>query len=140
MLETLPPGFDVTRTDIENVVTFFYDHVRKHPILGRIFAKSIPHQPTAWPEHEAKITRFWANAILHEKEYNGNPMAMHMATPHVHEEHFPIWLDLFEFSLRETLEPKQADSFNAFARRIGRGLQMGLAYRDTPSDQPPRLR
>lgn len=58
-------------------------------------------------------------------------MAVHMATPHVHSNHFPIWLDLFETSLRDCLTTDQADSFNTLARRIGRGLQMGLVLQIT---------
>lgn len=140
MSDTLPPRFNVARTDIERVVTAFYKRVRSHPTLGPVFAQSIPSTADAWEPHEAKIARFWANAILHERSYSGNPMAVHMATPHVHADHFPIWLDLFEATLRDTLNPDQADSFNAFARRIGRGLQMGMMYRDPDPDQPPSLR
>lgn len=140
MSNILPPRIDVTRHDIERVVSVFYRKIRKHPTLGPIFAKSIPASKELWEAHEEKIARFWANAILHEKEYSGNPMATHMTLPHVHAEHFAVWLDLFEVCLRETLRADQVDSFDAFARRIGRGLKMGLTYRDTPSDQPPSLR
>lgn len=139
MSDTLPPRFDVTRTDIERVVTVFYKRIRSHPILGPAFAQSIPNTSEAWKPHETKIANFWANAILHERSYSGNPMAVHMSTPHVHADHFPIWLDLFEASLRDTLQPNQAHSFNALARRIGRGLQMGLTYQRAAPDQPPNL-
>ena len=135
----LPPRINVSRSEIERVVTKFYTCIRNHPILGPVFAQSIPNTADAWHPHEAKIANFWANAILHERSYSGNPMAVHMTTPHVHVDHFPIWLDLFEETLRDTLHPDQADSFNAFARRIGRGLQMGLMYRSDNSDQPPSL-
>lgn len=140
MSDTLPPRFNVTRTDIERVVAAFYKRVRSHPTLGPVFAKSIPGTTDAWNPHEAKIVRFWANAILHERSYSGNPMAVHMATPHVQADHFPIWLDLFEATLQDTLNPDQADSFNAFARRIGRGLEMGMMYRNQDPTQPPSLR
>ena len=139
MSDTLPPRFDVSRADIEQVVTLFYKRIRSHPTLGPVFAQSIPSTSEAWNPHEAKIANFWANAILHERSYSGNPMAVHMSTPHVHADHFPIWLDLFEASLRDTLRPDQANSFNALARRIGRGLQMGLVYQRTAPDQPPNL-
>ena len=139
MSNILPPRFDVSRSEIERVVAEFYKRIRSHPELGPVFAKSIPSTSDAWGPHEEKITRFWANAILHERSYSGNPMAVHMATQHVHAEHFPIWLDLFEASLRDTLRPDQADSFNALARRIGQGLRIGLTYQRQPADQPPNL-
>jgi hemoglobin len=135
----LPPRIDVNRTDIERVVSVFYKRIRNHPVLGPVFAKSIPGTTDAWNPHEAKIANFWANAILHERSYSGNPMAVHMSKPHVHVDHFPIWLDLFEACLHDTLPDTQAKSFNAFARRIGRGLQMGLMYRDPDPDLPPNL-
>ncbi|MBE9477014.1 MAG: group III truncated hemoglobin [Proteobacteria bacterium] len=139
MSNALPPRIDVTRNDIERVVASFYKRIRSHPVLGPVFAKSIPDNHEAWNPHEAKIANFWANAILHERSYSGNPMAVHMSKPDVHADHFPVWLDLFEATLRDTLTTQQADSFNAFARRIGRGLQMGLMYRDPDTDQPPNL-
>jgi hemoglobin len=139
LFSTLPPRIDVTRTEIERVVAVFYKRIRSHPTLGPVFAKSIPSTRDAWGPHEAKIANFWANAILHERSYSGNPMAVHMSTPHVHADHFPLWLDLFEECLREILTPRQADSFNAFARRIGRGLQMGMIYRDPDPNRPPNL-
>ncbi len=140
MSNALPPRIDVNRADIERVVAVFYKRIRTHPVLGPVFAKSIPNTTDAWNPHEAKIACFWANAILHERSYSGNPMTVHMATPHVHADHFPVWLDLFETSLRDTLRPDQADSFNALARRIGQGLQMGLTYRNQDPAQPPSLR
>ena len=139
MSSALPPRFDITRNDIEQVVSVFYRRIRNHPTLGPIFAQSIPSTADAWGPHEAKIANFWANAILHERSYSGNPMAVHMSTPHVHADHFPVWLDLFEACLRDTLPDAQANSFNAFARRIGRGLQMGLMYRNADPAQPPNL-
>ena len=81
--EVLPPRFDISRVEIEQVVAAFYKRIRNHPVLGTIFAKSIANTPDAWAPHEDKIARFWANAILHEHIYVGNPMAVHMATPHI---------------------------------------------------------
>jgi len=71
--------FDITADQINQVVTVFYAEIRRHPVLGPIFANHIPD--TDWPEHEDKIARFWRNAILREKNYNGNPMREHLSRP-----------------------------------------------------------
>ena len=127
----------VTRTDIERVVSRFYIQVRAHPVLGPIFANAIAKTEQAWPEHEDKIARFWANAILQERAYSGNPMQTHMTVSDIRAEHFAIWLNLFEETLHKTLTPEQAMPFDRLARRIGRGLKMGIEY--AQNDGPPIL-
>ncbi|MDA7551847.1 globin family protein, partial [Rhodobacteraceae bacterium] len=57
------PRVPVTHADIEMVVGKFYARVRGHPLLGPIFFSTISHDPDLWREHEAKIARFWANAL-----------------------------------------------------------------------------
>ncbi|GHA51679.1 hypothetical protein GCM10008927_16400 [Amylibacter ulvae] len=92
--------------------------------MAPIFAISI--SADAWPSHEDKITRFWANAILHERDYQGNPMQAHRTQGHIHAEHFPIWLDLFQQSAEQVLPPSKAAFMIRLARRIGASLQMGI--------------
>tara|TARA_R110002094_G_scaffold3676_3_gene11912 strand:- start:274 stop:678 length:405 start_codon:yes stop_codon:yes gene_type:complete len=115
---------DITRDDIAKVVKNFYADVRNNPDLGPVFAHSIA--PADWPDHEAKIVRFWANAILNERDYAGNPMQVHKVQGHVEPSHFDIWLDLFETTLHNTLPHEPAAQFNNLARRIGSSLKMGL--------------
>jgi len=68
---TMPPRFPLTPDQIDRVVTLFYAAIRRHEVLGPIFARHV----TDWPEHEEKIARFWRNAILAERGYDGNPWA-----------------------------------------------------------------
>lgn len=118
------PKFEITRKEIAQVVKKFYVAVRNDPTLGPVFAHSI--NTSDWPEHEAKITRFWANAILNERNYNGNPMQVHKVQGHIEPAHFEIWLNLFETTLRNTIPAQSAAQFNHLARRIGASLKMGL--------------
>ena len=124
MSDCLPAKIDISRDDIATVVKQFYAAVRNDPDLGPVFAHSI--QPQAWTEHEAKIVRFWANAILYEKDYSGNPFLVHRAQGHIKPEHFEIWLNLFQKTLNTVLPPIQAMQFNNLAQRIGASLKMGL--------------
>jgi len=80
---SLPPRFPVTTFEIDRVVARFYAAVRADPRVGSIFA-----HVTDWPGHEAKIARFWLNAILFERDYNGNPMLVHMKAGNVAPMHF----------------------------------------------------
>ena len=119
---TIPPRFNVTPEQIDRVVAVFYAAIRRHEVLGPIFGRHV----TDWPEHEEKIARFWRNAILYERSYDGNPMRTHMQAGDVKAEHFAPWLMLFDETLRRTLPEDTAAGWSALARRIGAGLRMGV--------------
>ena len=119
---TLPPRIPVNEAQIDRVVAAFYTRVRAHPVLGPIFAAHV----TDWPPHEEKIGRFWRNALLYQRCYDGNPMQVHMAAGNVKAQHFPVWLSLFDAVLDQELPQPLAQAWSALAHRIGRGLSYGL--------------
>jgi hemoglobin len=125
--------FDITPARIEAVVAEFYACVREHPGLGPVFAAHV----TDWPAHEARIARFWRNAILMERGYDGNPMAVHLAAGDVRAPMFDVWLGLFDSVLRRMETAEAAAAWSALAHRIGRAMRMGVADRD--GGGPPRL-
>lgn len=129
-----PPRFDITDDQIAAVVHEFYAVIREHPGLGPVFAAHV-HD---WPAHEDKIIRFWRNAILHERAYNGNPLLVHRAAGNVRPGMFDVWLGLFDSVLRRELPPETAEAWSALAHRIGRGLRYGMLDHPAPG-QPPRL-
>ncbi|MBU3030883.1 group III truncated hemoglobin [Paracoccus marinaquae] len=128
--------FDIAPDQIDRVVAVFYAAIRRHEVLGPVFARHV----TDWPEHEEKIARFWRKAILYEPVYDGNPMRVHMAAGDVRPEHFAQWLALFDETLRRTLPPEPAAGWSALAHRIGRGLRMGVEDLRSPQPGPPVLR
>lgn len=128
MTNALPPRFAITPDQISLVVTEFYAAIRHHPGLGPVFAAHV----TDWPAHEEKIARFWRNAILHERSYDGNPFAVHQAAGNVRPQMFEIWLGLFDSVLRRTLPPDLAQGWSNLAHRIGRGMRMGLEQGGVP--------
>lgn len=132
----MPPKFDITRPDIERVVAAFYDAVRQHPGLGPVFAAHI----SDWAPHEAKVANFWANAILHERSYDGNPLKVHRDAGNVHPGMFETWLGLFDSVLAAELTPHQARAWSELAHRIGRSLRAGVVERVKNSDGIPILR
>jgi hemoglobin len=128
----IPPRFDITPDQIDAVVAEFYASIRLHPGLGPVFARHV----TDWPAHEAKIARFWRNAILFERGYDGNPLAVHRAAGDVRPAMFDVWLGLFDSVLRRTLPAQTAAAWSDLAHRIGRALRYGMET--TPG--PPSLR
>ncbi len=121
---TMPPRIPVTETQIERVVSRFYVQMRAHAVLGPIFAAHV----TDWPTHEVKIQRFWRNALLLQRCYDGNPMQVHMAAGNVKANHFPVWLALFDAVLAQELPMDLARAWSALVHRIGRGLSYGLPH------------
>ncbi len=122
----IPPRFAITPVQIDATIAAFYASVRSHPELGPMFARHVGD----WPEHEAKIARFWRNAVLFDRGYDGNPMAVHMALGDLRSPMFAVWLGLFDQTLARTLPSDLAAAWSALAHRIGRGLRMGIADRD----------
>ncbi|MBR9652677.1 group III truncated hemoglobin [Thalassovita aquimarina] len=135
-MTALPPRFDVTRDEIERVVKSFYELVRQHPGLGPVFAAHV----TDWPAHERKIVAFWANSILHERGYDGNPVQVHRDAGNVRPGMFDPWLALFDLTLREELRPEQAEAWSALAHKIGRSLRAAVVEKIQGPGGVPILR
>ncbi|MEP1330961.1 group III truncated hemoglobin [Pseudophaeobacter sp.] len=129
--------FDVTGDEIDRVVALFYIRIRAHAELGPVFALYV--KGSDWPDHEAKIARFWRNAILREKCYNGNPMRVHVSRPEIEAKHFPQWLALFHQVLQAELPADIALQWGALADRIGEGFRTGIVAMRQPKDAPPKL-
>jgi hemoglobin len=134
-MTALPPRFEISEEEIERVVAAFYARVRGHHMLGPIFGGHI----TDWPEHEAKIARFWKGSILHKPGFEGSPMMAHRRAGDVEGGHFPVWLGLFDDTLRHELDPLQAAGWSALAHRIGQGLRMGVEDMHRPKTEVPKL-
>lgn len=132
----IPPRFPVTPDQIDRVVAVFYGAVRRHEVLGPVFANHV----SDWPAHEARIASFWRNAILYDRGYDGNPMRVHRQAGDVRPDHFPVWLALFDETLRRSLPPDTARSWSALAHRIGQGLRMGVMDARDDDTGPPILR
>ena len=129
--------YPITGPDIDRVVTKFYARVRVHPVLGPVFNGRIAAD--AWPAHEDKISRFWRNALLQERNYHGFPMRTHLQTPEIKANMFAHWLSLFDQVLAEELDAEIAERWSAVAHRIGAGMRIGVADRDAPKDAVPKL-
>jgi hemoglobin len=128
----IEPRFPITAEQIDTVVAAFYDAIRHHPGLGPVFAVHVED----WPSHETKVARFWRNAILHERAYDGNPFAIHRDAGNVLPGMFEIWLGLFDSVLKHHLPADLAQGWSELAHRIGRGLRAGVVENPTKGGAP----
>lgn len=136
MSTALPPRFPITRPQIERVVAEFYTRIRAHQGLGPVFAVHVDD----WPAHEAKVAGFWANSILHERSYDGTPIAAHVKAGNVKPGMFSTWLALFDKVLEDELPPDLAAAWSALAHRIGTSMRASVVERDTLEGGVPKLR
>lgn len=127
-----PNGID--RRLIAEVVQNFYSRVRRDPDLGPIFNPRVED----WPEHEAKIRRFWCSVLLMSGEYHGSPMRVHLDIPDLRRDDFNRWLSLFAASLAEVCNAEQAAEFQSRAERIAEAFQFvrSAQSRDMPLSPP----
>ena len=127
----------VTRADIEALLPYFYASVRQNDRLGPIFHKHVGEDDADWAPHLERIGDFWANVMLKERAYQGNPMQIHLGLVDIQPTDFDIWLRLFDRAAHETLGKEKAVVFSLLAHRIGRSLAMGIAQ--ARSAGPPGL-
>ena len=127
------PGVAVGLTEemIATQVRTFYGRVRQDPVLGPVFNEAIAD----WDEHLSKLCDFWSSVLLATGRFRGSPMAAHARRPAIRDEHFALWLDLFERTAREVCPPDAAALFVEKSQMIGRSLRLGLAV--SRGETPP---
>jgi hemoglobin len=128
----------VTDEAIGVLVDCFYGKVRADPALGPVFQAAIADE--AWPEHLARIRRFWSSVMLGSRRYSGDPVGVHRAVAGIDRILFPRWLALFEETAGELFEPEPAGQLTEKAHRIAASLQLAIFHRlgGPPEGLPPR--
>ena len=117
----------ITRADIDRLLPRFYAAIRQDQRLGPIFHRHVGERDADWAQHLVKIGDFWANVMLKERAYQGNPMQVHLGIADIQPTDFDIWLSLFDQTAQDTLCEEKAAVFSTLAHRIGRSLAMGIA-------------
>ncbi|WP_258956544.1 group III truncated hemoglobin [Legionella sainthelensi] len=115
----------LNKTHIENLVTHFYQKVRKDEVLGPIFDKA----QVDWNEHIPRLCQFWNSVMLKTNEYHGNAYQKHLLlkqfTP-IEEQHFTRWLNLFRNEALHHLPVESAQKIIHRASLIAESLQFGI--------------
>ena len=128
-LNDAPPA-GLTEDMMERLVREFYGAARLDPVLGPIFEERLSGH---WEEHIARLTDFWSQIGRRTGRYAGRPLPPHMELG-LAEEHFKLWLALFEQTAQKVLPLEGADFFVRRARRIAESFQMGLNIGDKALD------
>lgn len=109
---------------ISELVDTFYARIQAHKDLGPIFENHITED---WPHHLARMKDFWASVALSAGRYSGKPVLKHTKLTGVREEHFAMWLSLFEETLRDIApNPKVVPYFLERAERIAQSLKFAM--------------
>jgi len=95
-----------SKKDIKLMVDSFYDKVNNNNRLSYVFND---FSKINWDEHLPKMYGFWNTLIFGEKDYKGNPFALHINLP-VQKEHFDEWIALFEVNIDELFKRKNSRS------------------------------
>ncbi len=87
---------DITnKADIEALINFFYDKVKKDDKIGFIFNKIIGAD---WSHHLPVMYDFWNMVLFSKPGYGGNPTRAHVDLDkkiQLQKEHFDRWLELW---------------------------------------------
>jgi hemoglobin len=90
------------KQDVSLLVNTFYDKVLRNDELKPFFAQ------LDFKMHLPKMIHFWSFVLIDEPGYSTNVTDKHMQMP-IKQEHFDIWLGLFNATVDELFEGEKAD-------------------------------
>jgi len=109
---------------ISTLVDTFYENVRSDSRIGPLFDNVIGEN---WGPHLAKMKDFWASVAYNAGRYSGKPVPKHQELAEVTPGHFSIWLEIFEYTLKDTApNPDVVPFMMEKATRIAQSLQYAM--------------
>ncbi|MCC3246379.1 group III truncated hemoglobin [Methylocystis sp. WRRC1] len=115
------PANEISESSIRDCVRRFYEKGGADPLLGPIFAESIPELES----HISIVANFWSHALLGTDRYQGTPFGVHVNLP-IEPSHFTRWLELFTEAAGETMPEPLAAQAIARAQHMTQCFQSGL--------------
>lgn len=115
-----------SRTDIELLMTAFYEKVKKDDTIGFIFNDIAK---VNWEHHIPIITDFWETLLLDAASYSKNAMAVHYTLNRkvpLEEKHFQRWLQLFDETVNELFSGNVAALAKKKAKSIASLMQFKM--------------
>ena len=122
------------RAVLLNLLRHFYADVRQHQVIGPIFTAHI----TDWPHHLEKIADFWSTIAGGPRAYSGPMVAKHLPLD-LKEEHFQIWLGLWQHNCHIWLPADCAGEMIQFAQNIALRLRMACGVPISAEKLPAAL-
>ncbi len=112
----------LNRKDIEILVNRFYERVRKDDIIGYLFNDVAQ---TDWNVHLPKMYDFWEVILFGTGHFKGNPMFVHKelhGKSPLNSEHFAHWFDLFQNTVDDLYQGKNAEEIKYSASNIAQTM------------------
>ena len=112
----------LNRKDIEVLVDRFYEIVREDKVIGYLFNDVAK---TDWSVHLPKMYDFWEVILFGKGNFKGNPMFVHKelhGKSPLNSEHFAHWFDLFQNTVDELFEGKNANEIKYSASNISQTM------------------
>ena len=110
------------RKDIEKIVNAFYDKVKNDEAIGYLFT-DVAH--VNWELHLPKMYDFWEVILFGTGHFKGNPMfvhkELHSKSP-MNSEHFAHWFDLFQNTVDDLYQGKNAEEIKYSASNIAQTM------------------
>lgn len=110
------------RKDIEILVDRFYEIVREDNVIGYLFNDVAQ---TDWSIHLPKMYDFWEVILFGTGHFKGNPMfvhkELHSKSP-MNSEHFAHWFDLFQNTVDDLYQGKNAEEIKYSASNIAQTM------------------
>lgn len=110
------------RKDIEILVDRFYEIVREDTVIGYLFNDVAK---TNWSVHLPKMYDFWEVILFGTGHFKGNPMfvhkELHSKSP-MNSEHFAHWFDLFQNTVDDLYQGKNAEEIKYSASNIAQTM------------------
>ncbi|WP_432411215.1 group III truncated hemoglobin [Rasiella sp. SM2506] len=115
------------REDIFQLVSTFYEKIRKDPLLGPIFNTAIQD----WDAHLEHLTNFWESNLFFKKTYTGNPLEKHVEVDQknnneINEMHFGVWLNLWFETVNDLFIGERAQLAKNRARNMGTFIHLKI--------------
>ncbi len=101
-----------TENDIELLINSFYNKVQKSEVLAPFFLH------VNWQHHLPRMIHFWSFVLLGTQGFTGNVFDAH-TKKHIKETHFTAWLALFNTTVDELFEGKNANLAKQKANELG---------------------
>jgi len=119
-------------TEVKKLVDIFYEKVRQDQVLSPIFNEIIKDQ---WPEHLAKMYRFWQTILLKELTYKGAPFIPHLKL-NLEAKHFKRWLKLFNETIDENFVGDVAEEARWRAAKMAKMFEMKINFHKENNTKP----
>lgn len=121
-----------TKEDIKRLIDLFYDKVKADDKIGFIFNDVVK---TNWKKHLPVMYSFWENVLFYTGSYTGQPLNLHKnlhsITP-LTLAHFERWNTLFDASVDELYQGKNAQSAKERAHSISTVMQIKILNTHNP--------